>query len=82
MRSATNTINRRKEYIPDAWEQGHTDAIAESLNRQIKDIIRKCLGFMGFAAFGHSCSLVLGHKREPDKPIPLFTRHSRKEDAG
>ncbi|WP_165063135.1 ISL3 family transposase [Adlercreutzia sp. ZJ154] len=82
MRSTANTINRRKTYIINAWEYGRTNAIAESLNRQIKDIIRNCRGFMSFEALRRRCLLVLGHKREPNKPIPLFTRSDkRKEDA-
>ncbi len=39
---STNTINRHIEYILIAWHIGRTDAVTESLNSQIKDIIREC----------------------------------------
>ncbi len=81
MRSVSNTISRRKTYILNAWEYGRTNAIAESLNRQIKDIIRTCRGFMSFGALRRRCLLVLGHKREPNKPIPLFTRSDKRKEG-
>ncbi|WP_165247909.1 transposase [Adlercreutzia sp. ZJ141] len=81
MRSVSNTISRRKTYILNAWEYGRTNAIAESLNRQIKDIIRTCRGFMSFAALRRRCLLVLGHKQKPNKPIPLFTRSDKRKEG-
>lgn len=81
MRTTANTINRRKAYILNAWEQGRTNAVAESLNRQIKDIIRNCRGFMSFEALRHRCLLVLGHERKPNKPIPLFVRSNKKKEG-
>ncbi len=83
MLSEAKTIKKNKVYILNAWEHGRTSAIAESLNRQIKDIIRTCRGFMSFEALRHRCLVVLGHEREPNKPIPLFVRSDkRKEGVG
>lgn len=79
VRSTTKTINKRMPYILNSWEYGRTNAVAESLNRQIKDIIRKCRGFMSFAALRRRCMLVLGHEREPNKPIPLFIRSDKRK---
>ncbi|WP_165062517.1 ISL3 family transposase [Adlercreutzia sp. ZJ154] len=80
IRSVVKTINKRMPYILNAWEYRRTNAVAESLSRQIKDIIRNCRGFMSFATLRHRCLLVLGHKRESNKPIPLFTRSDKRKE--
>lgn len=74
-----NTINRHIEYVLNAWHIGRTNAVAESLNRRIKDIIRECRGFNSFGALRRRCLWVLGHERIPNKPIPLFKRGDTKD---
>lgn len=78
-----NTINRNIVYILNAWEHGRTNAIAEAMNRRIKDIIRDARGFNSFEALRKRCLLALGHERKPKGPIPLFKRSKSKEvEAG
>lgn len=79
MRRCANTINRNIDCILNAWEHGRTNAIAEGLNRRIKDIIRESRGFNSFEALRRRCLLVLGHERTPKGPIPLFKRKPKKE---
>lgn len=69
-----NTINKHIEYVLNAWHIGRNNAVAESLNSRIKDIIRKCREFNSFEALRRRCLWVLGHEQIPNKPIPLFKR--------
>lgn len=79
MRTAAYTIRRRKEYVLNAWQTGRTNAVAEGLNRVIKDVIRDCRGFNSFEALRRRCLIRLGSPREAGGPIPLFERGGRKE---
>lgn len=74
-----NTINRNIVYVLNAWEHGRTNAIAEAMNRRIKDIIRDARGFNSFKALRRRCLIVLGHDRKPKGSIPLFKRSKSKE---
>lgn len=74
-----NTINRHIEYVLNAWHISRTNAVAESLDRRIKDIIRECREFNSFEALHRRCLWVLGHERMPNKPIPSFKRGDSKD---
>lgn len=74
-----NTVNRNIVYVLNAWEHGRTNAIAEAMNRRIKDIIRDARGFNSFEALRRRCLIVLGHERKPKGSIPLFKRSKGKE---
>lgn len=73
------TIKNQMEYILNGWQTGRTNAVAESLNRSIKDIIRECRGFNSFDALRQRCLIRLGHVHTPNAPIPLFKRTKKKE---
>lgn len=73
-----NTMKRHIEYILNAWHIGRSDAVAESLNRRIKDIIREYRGFNSFEALRRRCLWVLSHERRPNKPIPCLREEATK----
>lgn len=79
VRRCANTINRNMDCMINAWEHGRTNAIAEALDRRIKDIIRESRGFNSFEVLRRRCLLVLGHERKPKGPIALFKRKPKKE---
>ena len=79
MRRAAKTIRDDRECILNAWQTGRTNAVAEGLNRVIKDVIRDCRGFNSFGALRRRCLIRLGGPREAGGPIPLFTRNGGKE---
>ena len=74
VRAAAGTASRRREYVLNAWERGRTNAVAEALNRRIKDVIRDSRGFGSFDALRRRCLLALGSPREQAGSIPLFER--------
>jgi len=86
MRRAAKTITSKQnfEHVLNGWDHGRTNAVAESLNHRIKDVIRGARGFRSFEGLRRRCLLVLGHERVPHKPTPLFKRRGKKEggDAG
>lgn len=84
--SAARTISQRARigYILNAWEDGRTNAVAESLNRTIKSVRRDARGFGSFESFRRRMLLVVGSAEPLPTPMPLFERpdNAKRKSAG